>query len=164
MCIRTSLGSTWTSWWRRRRAATTGAPCSDSSPKHIMDTMAGADETKTGGHHLGEVIYPQPRKWTKSLSEDSPHSTTRHTASRTYISYFGMHKSWNKFVLNHKNISAGNPQQIQICHKNQSNLPQKPIKFATKTNQKEQFDDLGLILIIEFITFKFYHISPPSSC
>ena len=45
MCIRTSLGSTWTSWWRRRRAATTGAPCLDSSPKHTMDTMAGADET-----------------------------------------------------------------------------------------------------------------------
>ena len=34
----------------------------DSPPKYIMDTMAGADETKTGGHHLGEVIYPQPRK------------------------------------------------------------------------------------------------------
>ena len=65
----------------------------DSSPKHIMDTMAGADETKTGGPHLCDVIHPQSITRTKSLSEDSPHLTTRHTASRTYISYFGMHKS-----------------------------------------------------------------------
>ena len=38
-CTGTSLGSTWTSWWGRRREATTGTPCSASFP------MAGLDET-----------------------------------------------------------------------------------------------------------------------
>ena len=32
----------------------------DSSPKYTMDTMAGADETKTCGPRLGDVINPQP--------------------------------------------------------------------------------------------------------
>ena len=32
MCTRTSLGSTWTSWWGRRRAATTETLCWDFFP------------------------------------------------------------------------------------------------------------------------------------
>ena len=67
MCIRTSLGSTWTSWWRRRRAATTGAPCLDSSPKHTMDTMAGADETPwTPWTHPPSTSWPP---WQEQISQ-----------------------------------------------------------------------------------------------
>ena len=138
---------------------------------HYRSTLLGLIPQAHHGHH-GRSRWDKDRQspsWCDPSAANNFLKTFHiwqqgNTASRTYISYFGMHKSWNKFVLIHKNISASNPQQIQICHKNQSDLPQKPIKFATKTNQKEQFDDLGLILIIEFITFKFYHISPPFSC